>query len=189
MATIKHVPNASVLITDAFEKMSSPIRAMCEKLRSLVHKAEPSIIEDWKWGPNFYLEGKVCNVWGFKQHASIVFFNGVNMSDTSGLFNSGETNSSSRTIKFTSLDEIPEKAIVAYVKEAVKLNKAGETKAVKTIDIPDGLRKILAKHKLLSVFESKNFTYRKEAVVAYTSAKQEVTRERRIEKLIAELAK
>lgn len=189
MGKIKHVSNASVLITEAFDQMPPVIKGMCIKLRSLVHEACPDIIEDWKWGPNFYYEGKVCNVWGFKQHASIVFFNGVNMKDANGLFNGGESNSSMHTIKFFAPTEIKDKVIVAYIKEAVKLNKAGETKADKTIEIPDELRKILNKHKLLKLFESKNFSYKKEAILGFTSAKQEATRERRMEKLIDDLKK
>src|SRR6478752_2711314 len=106
MGKIKHVTNASLLITEAFDKMPPEIKAMCIRLRALVHEACPGIVEDWKWGPNFYYEGKVCNVWGFKQHASIVFFNGVNMKDPKGLFNSGEDNSSSRTIKFFEISDV-----------------------------------------------------------------------------------
>jgi hypothetical protein len=189
MGKIKHVANAPLLITEAFEKMPPGIKPMCIKLRALVHEAEPAIIEDWKWGPNFYLEGKVCNVWGFKQHASIVFFNGVNMKDPKGLFNSGHDNSGNRTIKFTDIKEIKDKDIIAYVKEAVKLNKAGETKTDKTVEIPAALATILRKQKLLKIFEAKAFTYKKEAILGFTSAKQETTRDRRTEKLILDLQK
>lgn len=187
MSKPKHVPNASALITEAFDKMPDNIKAIAVKLRELVHKAEPKIIEDWKWGPNFYCMGMVCNVWGFKEHASITFFNGVNMKDELKLFNYGELNSKNRTIKFTSVDEVNEKAIVAYIKEAVRLNKAGETKANKTVEIPLKLKKILSEHNLLAVFERQSFTYRKEAVFSITSAQQSITKVRRIEKLIAHL--
>lgn len=187
MSKPKHVPNASALITEAFDKMPDNIKAIAVKLRELVHKAEPKIIEDWKWGPNFYCMGMVCNVWGFKEHASITFFNGVNMKDELKLFNYGELNSKNRTIKFTSIDEVNEKAIVAYIKEAVRLNKAGETKANKTVEIPLELKKILSEHNLLAVFERQSFTYRKEAVFSITSAQQSITKVRRIEKLIAHL--
>lgn len=187
MSKPKHVPNASALITEAFDKMPDNIKAIAVKLRELVHKAEPKIIEDWKWGPNFYCMGMVCNVWGFKEHASITFFNGVNMKDELKLFNYGELNSKNRTIKFTTIDEVNEKAIVAYIKEAVRLNKAGETKANKTVEIPLELKKILSEHNLLAVFERQSFTYRKEAVFSITSAQQSITKVRRIEKLIAHL--
>ena len=187
MSKPKHVPNASALITEAFDKMPDNIKAIAVKLRELVHRAEPNIVEDWKWGPNFYCMGMVCNVWGFKEHASITFFNGVNMKDELKLFNYGELNSKNRTIKFTSIDEVNEKAIVAYIKEAVRLNKAGETKANKTVEIPLELKKILSEHNLLAVFERQSFTYRKEAVFSITSAQQSITKVRRIEKLIAHL--
>ena len=187
MSKPKHVPNASALITEAFDKMPDHINAIAVKLRELVHKAEPKIIEDWKWGPNFYCMGMVCNVWGFKEHASITFFNGVNMKDELKLFNYGELNSKNRTIKFTSIDEVNEKAILTYLKEAVRLNKAGEIKANKTVEIPLELKKILSEHNLLAVFERQSFTYRKEAVFSITSAQQSITKVRRIEKLIAHL--
>lgn len=187
MSKVKHVANASILITEAFAKMPEPIQAMVNKLRALVHQAEPNMIEDWKWGPNFYCNGMVCNVWGFKKHASIVFFNGVNMQDKLGLFNAGEANSKMRTIKFNHINNIKDKDIIAYVKEAVKLNKAGETKADKEIEIPAALKSILTQNKLLAVFNKQNFTFKKEAVLAFTSAKQEATKLRRVEKLLLQL--
>lgn len=187
MSKVKHVANASALIDDAFAKMPKPIQLMVNKLRALVHQAEPQIIEDWKWGPNFYCNGMVCNVWGFKKHASIVFFNGVNMQDKFGLFNAGEANSKMRTIKFNYVDDINSKQIIAYVKEAVKLNKAGEIKADKVIEIPAELKNILTQHKLLAVFNKQNFNFKKEAVLAFTSTKQEATQLRRVQKLIAQL--
>jgi hypothetical protein len=187
MSKVKHVANASALINDAFAKMPEHIQLMVNKLRALVHEAEPQIIEDWKWGPNFYCNGMVCNVWGFKKHASIVFFNGVNMQDKFGLFNAGEANSKMRTIKFNHVDEIDSKQIVAYVKEAVKLNKTGDTKADKAIEIPTELKSILTKHKLLAVFNKQNFTFKKEAVQAFTSAKQVATQQRSVQKLIEQL--
>jgi hypothetical protein len=187
MSKVKHVANASVLIDDAFAKMPESIQLMVNKLRALINETEPQIIEDWKWGPNFYCNGMVCNVWGFKKHASIVFFNGVNMQDKFGLFNAGEANSKMRTIKFNHVDEINSKQIVAYIKEAIKLNKAGETKAYKVIEIPADLKRILTKQKLLTVFNKQNFTFKKEVVMAFTSAKQEATQQRRVQKLIEQL--
>ena len=62
MSKVKHVANASALINDAFAKMPEHIQLMVNKLRALVHEAEPPIIEAWKWGPNFYCHGMVCNV-------------------------------------------------------------------------------------------------------------------------------
>lgn len=187
MAKTKHVANAPALITEAFSKMPAHIQPIVNRLRELVHQAEPQIIEDWKWGPNFYCEGMVCNIWGFKNHASITFFNGSSMSDQFGLFNYGENNSNSRTIKFKDAGEVNHKQILAYIRESVAINKKGLHKGVKEIEIPEILLQALKKHKLLNSFKSRNYTFRKEIITGITGAKQEVTRQRRLEKAIAAL--
>lgn len=183
----KHVPNASELITEAFAKMPEHIQAIVNRLRALIHEAEPHIIEDWKWGPNFYLDGMVCNVWGFKHHASITFFNGVNMKDPKGLFNYGELNSHNRTIKFTNVTEINNKYLIAYIKEAVLLNKQGQKEVFKQIEVPSELANALRKAGVWALFGKQNYTYRKEAITSFSTAKQEATRMRRLEKLLEDL--
>ncbi len=187
MAKTKHVANAPALITEAFSKMPLHIQPIVNKLRELVHRAEPGIIEDWKWGPNFYCNGMVCNIWGFKNHASITFFNGSSMSDKEGLFNYGEANSSSRTIKFKALSELNSKQVLAYIKESVNINKKGLHKAAKDIEIPELLLKALKKHKLLTAFEGKSFTFRKEIIQGITGAKQDTTKQKRLDKTIETL--
>ena len=55
----------------------------------------------------------------------------------------------------------------------------------RTIDVPDDLKKLLAKNpKEKNVFESLSHTHRKEYVQWITSAKKEETRKRRLEKTI-----
>lgn len=180
-------PNATRLIDEAFSKFQSPYREICEKLRAIVHKAEPGIIEDWKWGPNFNKNGMVCNIWAFKGHASLVFFRGTQMKDAKKLFNFGEDNKGTRTIKFTALSQVKEKDLVAYVREAVKLNMSDVVKPVKlekTIDPPPVLAKWFLKNKKAKAhFDSLAYTVRKEMVLALTGAKQEATRERRFKKI------
>lgn len=184
MAKIKHVADASERITAAFERMPVHIQPIVKQLRKLIHEAEPAIVEDWKWGPNFYYNGMVCNVWGFKNHASITFFNGSSMSDKHKLFNYGEMNANSRTIKFTHLNELNDKKLVAYIRESVKLNKQGLAKPKDELEIPPVLKKALSKHKLLATFNQKPYTFRKEIIVGITSAKRPETVERRVEQAL-----
>lgn len=184
MSKIKHVPNASSLIDEAIEKMPSQSKLILNKLRLLIHKADSEIIEDWKWGPNFYKDGKVCNIWGFKNHSAIVFFNGASMKDPLKLFNYGESNSHNRTIKFTDVKQINDKAIIAYVKESVAINKIGMKASLKEIKIPDEIRTLFVKYKLIKSFEKLSFTFKKEIILSITTAKQESTKQRRILKAI-----
>lgn len=177
--------NAKRLIDEAFMKMPSPWREICIRLRELVHAADPEIVEDWKWGPNFNKNGMVCNVWGFKSHASLVFFRGSLMKDGKKLFNYGENNKASRMIKFTDMKQVQanEKNIIAYIREAVKINSETPvtvSKINRTIELPELLEKWFARNrKARAFFDSLSYTHRKEMIVAITSAKKEETRERR----------
>ena len=105
-------PKAEELIDryiDSIEPFAQPI---CRRLRALIHKAEPEIIEDWKWGPNFNKDGMVCGFGAFKEFVSIAFFMGALLKDP----------------KKTLIDcsgSNAEKALLAFVKEAVALNEKG----------------------------------------------------------------
>lgn len=192
MATPKINKNAARLIDDAFLKMASPWREICEKLRALVHEADPEIIEDWKWGPNFNRNGMVCNVWGFKSHASIVFFRGTQMKDKYKLFNFGEANKGTRTIKFTDISQVDDKKIIAYVREAVKLNLSDvphPKKSEKVVALPPELESYFAKNKKAkAVFDAYNFTTRRELAQSISSAKRSETKLKRMELIKKRLA-
>ena len=127
----------------------------------------------------------VCGLWGFEKHVSFVFYRGSEMSDKHKLFNNGFDNAHNRMIKFTSIDQLNEKKLIAYVKEAVKLNKSTEKKsAPKEIEIPVELKNWLSKNKnAKKFFEGLNYTTRKEIIHLLTQAKQEETRKRRFEKI------
>lgn len=192
MATTKINKNATRLIDDAFLKMASPWREICEKLRALVHQADPEIVEDWKWGPNFNRNGMVCNVWGFKNHASLVFFRGTQMKDKYKLFNFGEANKGTRTIKFTDIKQVNDKQVIAYVREAVQLNLSEvphPKKVEKTVGLPPELETFFAKNKKAkAVFDSYNFTTRREIAQSISNAKRPETKTKRLELIKKRLA-
>src|ERR1700739_4047344 len=135
------VPNASKQIDEAFDKFTGFQRVHCKYLRALIRRALPDVIEDWKWGPNFNVQGMVCGVWGFKDHVKLVFFKGAMMKDKYKLFNQGEDNRGNRSINFCREDKIDDKKIIEYLKEAAELNKKGVKPAKKEIvfDMPNEL--------------------------------------------------
>ena len=59
MAKVKHNPNASVLIEEGISKLEPFAQVICKKLRDIILSADSEIIEDWKWGPNYYLIGMI----------------------------------------------------------------------------------------------------------------------------------
>lgn len=180
-------PNASKEIDRAFAKFTGFQRDYCNYLRVLVNKALPGVKEDWKWGPNFNLDGMVCGIWGFKNHVKLNFFKGSLMSDKYGLFTDAENDKGNRSIDFTEHDKIDDEKVIEYLQEAAALNKQGirvEKKPV-VADIPPELQKILETHKGLKMyFEKLAPSYRREYAEYIADAKQPETRERRIKKVM-----
>ena len=186
---------ASKRIDQAYAKLTPEIREIANAIRAIIHKAEPSIEETWKWGPGYEKNGLAMGLWGFKAHVSFVFYRGSEMSDKHKLFNSGFENAKNRMIKFISLKEIKEKKLIDYIKEAVKLNSAGKINSKKVtekqehkIEIPADLKKWLTSNKKANAFfESLPFTSKKEIAQSLNGAKQEETRKRRFLKITTAL--
>jgi hypothetical protein len=113
----KYVQNASKLIDDYIDNLPEFSQKICRKIRQIILKADPEIIEDWKWGPNYYKDGMLCGFGGFKQHVHLAFFNGASMKDSKKIFTEGGANMHNRGIKFKDVNEINEKIIASYIKE------------------------------------------------------------------------
>ncbi len=152
------------------------------------------MVEDWKWGPNFYHNGMVCGFGAFKKHVTISFFQGTQLKDPKKLLTHGDGNVHSRRMNFTALKDIKEKALIDLIKEAVQINVTG--KAVKIsaaakveIETPPDLQKLLDAHKLGEYFDMMAYTHRKEYILAINEAKKEETRKRRLDKTIEMLLK
>lgn len=172
--------SASKKIDQAFAKFPGEIREIVNTIRAIIHKAEPSIEENWKWGPAFEKNGLAMGLWGFKKHVSFVFYRGAEMSDKHKLFNNGFDNAHNRMIKFTSLKEVNAKKISDYVKEAVKINSKTKQAPKRKLELPEDLAKWFLKNKKAKTFfDSIAYTFRKEMIHHLTKAKQEETRKRR----------
>ena len=159
-------------------------RPICRKLREIIFKTIPDVKETWKWGPNYQKEGMICGYGAFKSHVHFTFFKGSLMKDSKGIFTEGLNNLHNRGIKFRSENEIDETILRAYLKEALRINKQSLKVTDKTVIIPDDLKKLLRKEKLLKTFEQLAYTHRKEYAEWINSAKKEETRLRRLEKTI-----
>ncbi len=190
MAKVKHNPDATALIDDGISKLEPFAQVICKRLRKIILSSDPELIEDWKWGPNYYLNGMVCGYWGFKKHVSFVFFQGSLLKDKKKILLENPGNVHNRHIKFTDVKQIDDKVILEYLFEAIDNNKKGlkiiETKN-KTIETPVDLAKALKKAKLLIYFDSLAFSHRKEYIQWIESAKKEETRLKRIEQAIEKL--
>ena len=191
MAKVKHNPDAARLIDKGISELEPFAQLICNRLRQLILSADPELIEDWKWGPNYYLNGMVCGYWGFKKHVSLVFFQGSLLKDKKKILLENPGNVHNRHIKFTDVKQIDDKVILHYLFEAIDNNRKGlkivETKD-KTITTPEDVVKAFKKAKVLVYLDSLAFSHRKEYVQWIESAKKEETRLKRITQAIEKLA-
>jgi len=175
---------------DAYIAKSAPFaRPILEKIRKLFHKACPDLEETMKWSfPHFEYRGVLGSMAAFKQHVSFGFWKGSLMSDPQGLFR-GVGKTTMNALKVQTLEDLPpDRVLLSYIKEAVKLNEEGikaaprKKKAVKKdLNVPDYFRDALRKHpKALATFEGFSPSHKREYIEWITEAKQEATREKRM---------
>ena len=99
-------------------------RSTVERLRALVHEADPGMTEEWKWDtPVFAHGGLVCAIGVFKDHLKVNFFKGASVQDPRGLFNAGLDAKATRAIDIRPGDAIDEAGLIELVQAAVARNR------------------------------------------------------------------
>ena len=101
------------------------------KVREIIHKADPEIVEEWKWmgTPVFSHSGIVCTGETYKNAVKMTFAKGAALKDPSGLFNSSLDGNVRRAIDIHEGDKVDEAALKDLIRAAVALNLEGKAKA------------------------------------------------------------
>ena len=163
--------------------------AILQHLRVLVHVACPEAAETMKWSfPHFmYRDEMLCSMASFKQHCSFGFWKAALMKDAALLLDNRKEAMGSIG-RITSIKDIPpDKKIIGWIKEAMKLNDASvkvpKAKPVGLVNlvIPAFFSAALAKNKkALAAFEKFSPSQKKEYAEWLTEAKTVPTREKRM---------
>jgi hypothetical protein len=103
-----------------------------EKLRTLINRAEPDVVEEAKWKkasnpdgvPTFSADGLICTVETYKDKVKVTFARGASLADPAGLFNASLDAGTRRGYDIFADDEVDEAAFVELVREAVAANRA-----------------------------------------------------------------
>ena len=97
---------------------------MLGRLRALVKKADPEIVEEWKWRgvPVWSHAGLICTGETYKNVVKMTFAKGAALADPSGLFNASLEGNTRRAIDFHQGETIDEEALKALIRAAVILN-------------------------------------------------------------------
>lgn len=188
--------NTIVEIDRYIEKSAEFAIPVLNHLRNLIHKADARIEEKIKWGmPFFDCNGPVCNFAAFKKHCAFGFWKASLMEDPNHLFvEIKDAMGSLGQIK--SLKDLPsDDIIIAYVRQAIKLNDEGIKKVQKPkstekkeLVIPEDLSKAFQEHqKALATFTNFSYTNKKEYLEWLTEAKTAETREKRLQTAIEQM--
>ncbi|HTR50942.1 MAG TPA: DUF1801 domain-containing protein [Kofleriaceae bacterium] len=96
------------------------------RLRALVHRADPDVVEEWKWRgvPVWSHDGIICTGETYKQVVKMTFAKGAALADPTRMFNSSLEGNTRRAIDFREGETVDEQALVALVRAAVALNQA-----------------------------------------------------------------
>jgi hypothetical protein len=101
------------------------------KVRAIIHKANPEIVEEWKWmgTPVFSHGGIVCTGETYKNVVKLTFAKGAALDDPSRLFNSSLGGNVRRAIDIHEGEKIDEAALKDLIRAAVALNLEPKAKS------------------------------------------------------------
>ncbi len=105
------------------------------KVRTIIHEADPEIVEEWKWAkattpgtPVFSHGGIVCTGETYKNVVKMTFAKGAALKDPKGLFNSSLDGNVRRAIDIHEGEKIDEAGLKDLIRAAVALNLKGKNK-------------------------------------------------------------
>jgi hypothetical protein len=125
--------SASELISKRIAELADWRGATLEKMRELIRKADPEVVEEWKWmgTPVWSHDGIICTGESYKSVVKLTFAKGASLQDPRRLFNSSLDGNVRRAIDIHEGEKIDESAFKALIRQAVALNSSGKSKPSK----------------------------------------------------------
>jgi hypothetical protein len=101
------------------------------RMRSLIHEADPAVVETWKWmgTPVWEHDGILCTGETYKSVVKLTFAKGASLADPKKLFNSSLDGNVRRAIDIREGEEVDAAAFKALVKAAIALNQSKKKRA------------------------------------------------------------
>src|SRR5207302_7965510 len=127
--------SASALLDEKINELADWRGKTLAKVRAIIHRADPEIVEEWKWvkptspgTPVFSRGGIVCTGETYKSVVKLTFPKGAALPDPSGLFNSSLNGNVRRAIDIHEGDKVDEAALKDLIRAAVALNLKSKPK-------------------------------------------------------------
>jgi hypothetical protein len=118
--------SASALISQRISELGDWRGKTLGKMRTLIRKADPDVVEEWKWRgtPVWSHDGIICTGESYKNVVKLTFAKGASLKDPARLFNSSLDGNVRRAIDMHEGEEIDESAFKALIQQAVALNSS-----------------------------------------------------------------
>ena len=99
---------------------------MLARVRALIKRAEPRVVETWKWRgvPVWEHHGIICTGETYRNVVKLTLAKGAALDDPAGLFNSSLEGKVRRAIDIHEGDTLNEEALVALIRAAKALNQS-----------------------------------------------------------------
>ncbi len=130
--------SASQLISNRIAELGDWRGATLRRMRQLIKKADPDVVEEWKWvkptkpgTPVWSHDGIICTGESYKNVVKLTFARGASLKDPARLFNSSLDGNVRRAIDIHEGEDVDESAFTALVRQAIALNKSGKSKPPK----------------------------------------------------------
>ena len=129
---------ASELISKRIAELADWRGETLSRMRQLIKKADPDVVEEWKWvkptkpgTPVWSHDGIICTGESYKSIVKLTFSKGASLKDPARLFNSSLDGHVRRAIDIHEGEKVDAPAFRALVRQAVALNGSGKSKPSK----------------------------------------------------------
>jgi uncharacterized protein YdeI (YjbR/CyaY-like superfamily) len=177
------MPKTDPRVDAYIEKSADFARPILARLRRVVHRGCPDVVETIKWGmPSFEHHGILCGMAAFQRHCTFGFWNRA-----LEIEGPGPKNAMGQFGRITSLSALPnDSVLVGYVREAARLNETGrkvgpERRKRAPIPVPKPLTAALKKKPgALEKFGALSPSQQRDYSEWIAEAKTDATRDKRI---------
>src|SRR5712671_1545036 len=121
--------SASELISKRIAEFADWRGPVLSRMRMLIKKADPDVVEEWKWvkptkpgTPVWSHDGIICTGESYKAVVKLTFAKGASLKDPARLFNSSLDGNVRRAIDIHEDDKVDEAALKDLIRAAVAVN-------------------------------------------------------------------
>ena len=120
--------SASKWIDDKIAALDDWRGETLNRMRELIHDADPDVIEEVKWRgtPVFLHDGIICTAETYKDKVKLTFAKGASLVDPKKLFNASLEGNARRAIDIAEGETVNATHFKALIRAAVALNQASD---------------------------------------------------------------